>query len=80
MASQQLARLHYNSCWFTTNFLLIVALFAAMPCMPAAGGYPAGDSPTVSSFPQLSSVLAAMHTHAGEQQQQQQQLGHTHAR
>jgi hypothetical protein len=31
-----------------------------------AGGYPAADSLTVTSFPQLGQVLASMHDHAGE--------------
>jgi hypothetical protein len=57
--------------------LSAISLFFALTddtlCLLAAGGYPAADSPTVSSFPQLSTVLAAMHSHAGKEQQQHQQ-------
>lgn len=44
--------------------LINICLLSMSLCQ--AGGYPAADSLTVTSFPQLGQVLASMHDHAGE--------------
>ena len=44
--------------------LINISLLSMSLCQ--AGGYPAADSLTVTSFPQLGQVLASMHDHAGE--------------
>mgnify|MGYP001810157034 CR=1 FL=1 len=44
--------------------LINISLLSMSLCQ--AGGYPAADSLTVTSFPQLGQVLASMHDHAGD--------------